>query len=81
MYVCVIIYECLDYNIFTDSQHIKDHDKEERYQSEEGRDVRQDALRGIHFVKDVAEAGRKENRRWAVEHEKSAKSNNRRQLL
>lgn len=75
MSISIIIY------VFTNSQHIKDHDEEEWYQSEEGCDIRQDALRGIHLIKDVAEASRKENRRWAIEHEKSAESNDRRQLL
>lgn len=73
--ISIIIY------LFTNSQHIKDHDEKEWYQSEEGCDIWQDALRGIHLVEDVAEAGRKENRWWAVKHEEGAESDDRRQLL
>lgn len=60
--MCVNIYEYLNYNLFTDSQHIKDHDEKEWYQPEESRNIRQNALRGIHLIKDIAETGRKENR-------------------
>lgn len=73
--ISIIIY------VFTNSQHIKDHDEKEWYQSEESCDIRQDALRGIHLVEDVTEAGRKENGRWAVKHEESAESDDCRQFL
>jgi len=31
-------------------------------------------LRGIHFIEDVTETCREDDRRWAVEHDKNAKS-------
>lgn len=58
--------------LFTDCLHIEDHDEGEWYQPDEGRNVRQYALRGIQLIEDVTETRREENGWWAIEHHENA---------
>jgi len=50
-----------DLSLLTESQHVENHDKNERYQSEERCYIRQDTLCGIHLIEDIAKASREED--------------------